>query len=84
MPSVKSKINTGSTAQGDTPSYKPYGYVLPQWSGYPPFWSENGYRPCPFWSGIGYGFQGNYWSKKLIYCFNSKLVRQEEKYASLE
>ena len=23
------------------------------------FWSENGYRPCPFWPGIGYGFRGN-------------------------
>ena len=22
------------------------------------FWSENGYTLCPFWSGIGYGFQG--------------------------
>ena len=27
------------------------------------FWSENGYRLCPFWSGIGqYGFRGNYGS----------------------
>ena len=25
-----------------------------------PFWSENGYRLCPFWSGIRYGFQENY------------------------
>ena len=25
-----------------------------------PLWSKNGYRLCPFWSGIGYGFQGNY------------------------
>ena len=23
-----------------------------------PFWSENGYRFCPFWSGIGYSLQG--------------------------
>ena len=23
-------------------------------------WSENGYTLCPFWSGIGYGFRGNY------------------------
>ena len=25
-----------------------------------PFWSENGCRLCPFWSGIRYGFQENY------------------------
>ena len=25
-----------------------------------PFWSENGSKFCPFWSGIGYGFLGNY------------------------
>ena len=25
-----------------------------------PVWSENGYTLCPFWSGIGYGFWGNY------------------------
>ena len=25
-----------------------------------PFWSENGSTLCPFWSGIGYGFLGNY------------------------
>ena len=24
------------------------------------FWSENGYRLYPFWSGIGYGFRWNY------------------------
>ena len=27
-----------------------------------PFWSENVYTLCPFWSGIGYGFRGNYGS----------------------
>ena len=25
-----------------------------------PFWSKNGYRLCPFWSGIEYSFRGNY------------------------
>ena len=27
-----------------------------------PFWSENQYTLCPFWSGVRYGFQGNYGS----------------------
>ena len=27
-----------------------------------PLWSENAYTLCPFWSGIGYGFRGNYGS----------------------
>ena len=25
-----------------------------------PFWCENGYRLCPFWSEFGYGFRDNY------------------------
>ena len=33
--------------------YRPKGRV------FGPFWSEN---TCPFWSGIGYGFRGNYGS----------------------
>ena len=32
-----------------------------------PFWSENGYRLCPFLSGIGYGFRGNYEEYERIY-----------------
>ena len=26
------------------------------------FWSENGYKRRPFWSGIRFGFRGTYWS----------------------
>ena len=38
-----------------------------------PFWSQNGYRLCPFWSGIGeYGFRGNHGSVSRIYRLNSK------------
>ena len=47
-----------------------------------PFWSENGYKLCPFWSGIRYGFQGNYVVYNRIYHFNSKWVRKKEKYAN--
>ena len=32
----------------------------PKGQGFGPFWFENGYRLCPFWSGIGYGFRTNY------------------------
>ena len=40
--------------------YKLYRYVPPQrvWS-LVPFRLENGHRLCSFWSGIGYGIQGN-------------------------
>ena len=34
-----------------TPSSPPKGGV------FAPFWSENGYRLCSIWSGIGYGFR---------------------------
>ena len=49
------------------------------------FWSENGYRLCQFWSGIGYGLRGNQAGVyELIYRFNSKLVRKTDKYANLK
>ena len=32
----------------------------PKGQGFEPFWFENGYRLCPFWSGIGYGFRTIY------------------------
>ena len=34
------------------------------------FWSENGYKRRPFWSGIRFGFRGNYWSV----CMNVVIV----------
>ena len=40
-----------------TPLYKLYTYEPPHRVGFfAPFWSENGYTLCPFWSGIGLGF----------------------------
>ena len=41
--------------------YEQYMYVPPQRVGFfASFWSENRYRLCPFWSGIGYGFRGGH------------------------
>ena len=43
------------------PLYKPQRYVPPYRVGFfALFWSENGYTVYLFWSGIGYGFRGNY------------------------
>ena len=36
------------------------GMCAPKGRVFAPFWSENGYRLCPFWLGIRYGLQGNY------------------------
>ena len=49
----------GQNVPGGTPLFKPYRYVPRQrvWF-FAPFWSENWYRLCPFWSGIGNSFQG--------------------------
>ena len=42
---------------GGTPLlFKLYRYGPPIGQGFAPFWAENGYTLCPFWSGIGYGF----------------------------
>ena len=44
-----------------SPLHKPYRYVVPHRVGvFAPFWSENGDTLCPFLSGIGYDFRGNY------------------------
>ena len=46
--------------------------AAPKGGGFAPFWSENGYTLCLYWSGIWYGFRGNYGVYELIYRFNSK------------
>ena len=55
--------------------------VVPNPSGrvFAPFWSENEYTLCPFWSGIGYGFRGNYGVDERIYRFNYIPVFQMSK-----
>ena len=36
--------------------------AAPSGGDFAPSWSENVYTLYPFWSGIGYGFRGNYGS----------------------
>jgi len=71
--------------RGDTPLYKPYRYVPPNRVGFfAPLWSENVYILCPVWSGIGYGFRGNYGVCEPIYRFkNSKCISKEIKRISI-
>ena len=40
-----------------------------------PFWSQNGYRLCLFWSEFGYGFRGN---KYLSFQFQMKTMIKKE------
>ena len=48
---------------GEVLPYKPFRYVLLQRVGFlRRFGLKTGIDFCPFWSGIGYGFQGNYGS----------------------
>ena len=42
-----------------------------------PFWSENGYGLCPFYSGIGYGFRGNYGSVWTYLSFQFQMNKKE-------
>ena len=41
------------------------------------FQSENGYRLCPFWSGISYGFRGNYASVWMYLSFQFQRNEKE-------
>ena len=67
-----------------TPLYKPYRYVPPHLVAFlRRFGLKTGnHTLCPFWSGIGCGFKGNYGKYERLYRFNSKLVRRKEKYAN--
>ena len=54
-------------------------YVLPQRVWFLGLFGLNWYTFCPFWSGIGYGFWGNYGSG--FCCFISKwILRKKEQY----
>ena len=46
-----------------------------------PFWSENEYTLCPYWSGIGFSRELRECMKR-IYHFNSKWVRKKEKHGN--
>ena len=69
---------------GGTPLYKPYRNVPPHRVAFlRRFGLKTGnHTLCPLWSGIGYGFKGNYGVYERLYRFNSKLVRKKEKYAN--
>ena len=60
----------GAKGGGGTPLLKPCMYVPPNRVGYLRRFGLN--TPCPFSSGIGYGFRGNYGVYEGIYLFNSK------------
>ena len=78
-------IEAGLQPGGEgTPLYKLYRYVPPHRVGFlRRFGLKTGnHTLCPFWSGIGCGFKGNYGVYERLYRFNSKLVRKKEKYAN--
>ena len=49
-----------------------------------PFWSENGYRLCPFWPGIGCGFRGNYGSVWAYLLFQFQMGKKEREICEFE
>ena len=72
---------------GVTPLYKPYTmlvYAAPLGRVFVPFLSEVGYTLCPFWSGIEYGFQGNYGVYECIYRFKIQMIKKERQNCEFE
>ena len=51
-----------NSARGISVKYNPYRYLCtaPKSMVFAPLRSEKGYRLRPFWSGVRYGFRGNY------------------------
>ena len=68
---------------GNTPLYKPYRYVPPHLVGVLRHFGLKTvfYKLCPFWSGIGYGFRGNYGSVYTYLSFQFQMSKIE-KYAN--
>ena len=64
-----------------TALYKLYRHVQPHRVG---FWSEKGYTLCPFWSVVGYGFRGNYWSVWTYLSFQFQMTKKERELCELE
>ena len=60
-------IMKGVKTREGTPLYNPYRYVSPLRVGFLGLFGPK--RLCPFWSGIGYGFLGNYGSVHVIFSF---------------
>ena len=61
-----------------TALYKPYRYVPPhRVAVFALFWSENGYTICPFWSGIEYGFRGNFGNVRTFLSFQFQMSKKE-------
>ena len=60
------------------------GGGAPKGKDFVPFWSENGYRPCSFWSGIGYGFQGNYRSVRTYLLFQFQPRKKDKEICKFE
>ena len=62
-------MSTSEESPGATPLYKKYRYMQPHWVGFLRlFGLETGIRSytlCPFWSGISFGFRGNYGSVSM-------------------
>ena len=42
-----------------------------------PFWYENGYGVCPFWSGIGYGLRRNYGCVSMCSSFQFQMNKEK-------
>ena len=73
---------------GGTPLYKPYRYVPPHRVGFSAVlvWKRvyTGYTLCPFWSGIGFGFRGNYESVWTYLLFQFQMSEKEREICEFE
>ena len=73
-----------SGGEGYSPIYAIYVCAAPKGRVFPPFWSENGYTLCSFWSGIGYVFQGNNGRIGTYLLFQFQMSKKERKIYEFE
>ena len=59
-------------------------YAAPSGRIFEPFWSENGYTLCPFWSGIGLGFRESYGRVWTLLSFQFQISKKEREISEFE
>ena len=74
----------GPGGGGVLPYVSYIGMCSPIGSVFAPFWSENRYTLCPFWSGIGYGFRGKYGSVWRYLSFQFQMTKKEREIREIE
>ena len=69
---------------GVLPYISHMGMCRPKGHGVAPFWSQNRYRLCSFWSGIGYGLQDELGECTNVFIVSFQMNKKEREICEFE